>query len=90
MLCQLYSFQICRCQIHEFYGLYKPQAIVGGLIQMVCFISCVASAIVSVKAMASGQKGKFKYIVNILGNAVFASGMIVFELMNFGGSDEIY
>ena len=57
---------------------------------MVCFISCVASAIVSVKAMASGQKGKFKYIINILGNAVYASGMIVFELMNFGGSDEIY
>lgn len=65
------------------YGLYKPQGVIGCFVQMLCFAVCAASAFVSVKALVKGEKGKFKYIVNILGNASFAAAMIVFELMKF-------
>ncbi len=65
------------------YGLYKWQGITGCLVEMVCFIVCGISAGVSVKALIGGEKGKFKYIVNVLGNASFAAAMIVFELMKF-------
>ena len=65
------------------YGLYKPQGVIGCFIQMLCFAVCAASAFVSVKALVKGEKGKFKYIVNVLGNASFAAAMIVFELMKF-------
>ena len=65
------------------YGLYKPQGVTGCFVQMLCFAVCAASAFVSVKALVKGEKGKFKYIVNVLGNASFAAAMIVFELMKF-------
>ena len=65
------------------YGLYKPQGVIGCFVQMLCFAVCAASAFVSVKALVTGEKGKFKYIVNVLGNASFAAAMIVFELMKF-------
>ena len=65
------------------YGLYKPQGIIGCFVQMLCFAVCLASAFVSVKALTKGGKGKFKYIVNVLGNASFATAMVVFELMKF-------
>ena len=65
------------------YGLYKPQGVIGCFVQMLCFAVCAASAFVSVKALVKGEKGKFKYIVNVLGNASFAAAMIVFELMKF-------
>jgi hypothetical protein len=52
-------------------------------VQMLCFAVCLASAFVSVKALTKGGKGKFKYIVNVLGNASFATAMVVFELMKF-------
>ncbi len=65
------------------YGLYKPQGVIGCFVQMLCFAVCAASAFVSMKALVKGEKGKFKYIVNVLGNASFAAAMIVFELMKF-------
>ena len=67
------------------YGLYKPQGVIGCFVQMICFVVCLASAFVSVKALTKGDKGKFKYIVNVLGNVVFAAAMVVFELMKFWG-----
>ena len=67
------------------YGLYKPQGIIGCIVQMICFAVCLASVFVSVKALIKGGKGKFKYIVNVLGNVSFAAAMIVFELMKFWG-----
>ncbi|MBR1797064.1 MAG: serine hydrolase [Clostridiales bacterium] len=67
------------------YGIYKPQGVIGCLIEMVCFALCLLSIGASVKALASGAKGKFKYIVNIIANVLFATAMIVFELMVFWG-----
>ena len=61
----------------------RIQGIIGGFVQMLCFAVCLASAFVSVKALTKGGKGKFKYIVNVLGNAFFAAAMAVFELMKF-------
>jgi hypothetical protein len=52
---------------------------------MICFAVCLASAFVSVKVLIKGGKGKFKYIVNVIGNVSFAAAMIVFELMKFWG-----
>ena len=67
------------------YGLLKWQAAVGCIVQMVCFILCGISAGSSVKALLNGQKGKFKYVVNIAGNVVYMASMVVFELMIFWG-----
>ncbi|MCR5047756.1 MAG: hypothetical protein K6A37_02205, partial [Saccharofermentans sp.] len=67
------------------YGLYKPQGVIGCFVQMICFVVCLISAFVSVKALTKGGKDKFKYIVNVLGNASFAAAMVVFELMKFWG-----
>ncbi len=67
------------------YGLYKPQGIIGCIVQMICFAVCLASAFVSVKVLIKGGKGKFKYIVSVIGNVSFAAAMIVFELMKFWG-----
>ena len=67
------------------YGLYKWQGVTGCLVQMVCFVLCILSAGVCVKALASAKKGKFKYIVNIVANVLFAAAMVVFELMVFWG-----
>ena len=67
------------------YGLYKWQGVAGCLVQMVCFVLCILSAGVCVKALASVKKGKFKYIVNIVANVLFAAAMVVFELMVFWG-----
>ena len=63
----------------------RIQGIIGGFVQMLCFAVCLASAFVSVKALTKGGKGKdkFKYIVNVPGNASFAAAMAVFELMKF-------
>ena len=61
------------------------QGIIGCIVQMICFAVCLASVFVSVKALIKGGKGKFKYIVNVLGNVSFAAAMIVFELMKFWG-----
>jgi hypothetical protein len=69
--------------LNEQYGLYKPQGVIGCFVQMLCFAVCLASAFVSVKALTEGGKGKFKYIVNVLGNVSFAAAMVVFELMRF-------
>ena len=69
--------------LNEQYGLYKPQGVIGCFVQMLCFAVCLASAFVSVKALTKGGKGKFKYIVNVLGNVSFAAAMVVFELMRF-------
>ena len=67
------------------YGLYKPQGVIGCFIQMICFVLCGISAGVSVKELIGGQKGKFKYIINIVANVLFMAAMLVYELCVFWG-----
>jgi hypothetical protein len=67
------------------YGLYKWQGVAGCIVQMLCFAVCVASVGASIKALTSVKKGKFKYVVNVVANVLFAAAMVVFELMKFGG-----
>jgi len=87
-IAKLVSFGVIVCWAGVMtpqYGLYKWQGILGCIVHMICFALCGVSAGASIKALAGGQKGKATYIINIIGNILFMSAMIVFELMKFWG-----
>lgn len=87
-IAKLVSFGVIVCWAEVMtpqYGLYKWQGISGCIVHMICFALCGVSAGASIKALAGGQKGKARYIINIIGNILFMSAMIVFELMKFWG-----
>lgn len=70
------------------YGLTKAQGIIGCIIQMLCFLTYLAAAGISCKALFSKEekdKRKFRYVMNIFTNVVCVFAMLSLELMRFWG-----
>ena len=84
---RLVSIAVVGCWMSVFadqYGLTKPQGIIGCIIQMICFLTYLAAAGISCKALFSkGEKRKVRYVMNVLTNVICAFAMISLELMRF-------
>ena len=68
------------------YGLTKTQGVIGCFVQMICFVTYLAAAGISCKALFSKgekEKPKVRYVINILANVICVFAMLSLELMRF-------
>ncbi len=70
------------------YGMHKNEAIVIGVVQMICIAVCIAAAASSVISMLSKKNTKpamIRYAFDTVGNTLAVFAMVYFEMYRFWG-----
>ncbi|MDE7303392.1 MAG: hypothetical protein K2N60_08770, partial [Oscillospiraceae bacterium] len=72
----------------ETYGLSKSVGVYAGIVQIVCIAVCVLTALVSAYTLLAKKPAmtdKFRYALNIAGNALTVFVIVYFEMYKFWG-----